>query len=121
MSHFQFEKLEVWKAAMNLSADILSIAKSESLKSKYRYLDQLYGATMSITNNIAEGSGSSSKKDFARYLSIARSSVFEVANILILFEKEELISREQRMLHYQKLTELSKSLFFLRKHLLSKT
>jgi four helix bundle protein len=44
----------------------------------------LRAATLSITNNIAEGSGSVSDADFANFLNTARRSVFEVANILIL-------------------------------------
>lgn len=36
------------------------------------------------TNNIAEGSGSTSDAVFANFLNIARRLVFEVANILML-------------------------------------
>ena len=50
---------------------------------------------MSMSNNIAEGSGSSSKKDFSNFLNIARRSTFENANALILFEMRNLISQGQ--------------------------
>src|SRR4051812_115635 len=53
-------------------------------KHKYRFAEQLRAATLSITNNIAEGSGSTSKVDFANFLNTARRSVYKVANILIL-------------------------------------
>jgi four helix bundle protein len=43
---------------------------------------------MSITNNIAEGSGSLSDAEFANFLNMARRSVFEVANILILLRQD---------------------------------
>ena len=49
---------------------------------------------MSISNNIAEGSGSNSKKEFRQFLNIARRSTFENANILILWEMRSLISKE---------------------------
>lgn len=39
-------------------------------------------ATLSITNNIAEGSGSVSDIDFANFLNTARRSTFEVANVI---------------------------------------
>ena len=49
---------------------------------------------MSMSNNIAEGSGSSSKKEFKQFLNIARRSTFENANILILLEMRDLINKE---------------------------
>jgi len=50
---------------------------------------------MSMSNNIAEGSGSSSKKDFKQFLNIARRSTFENANILILLKKRDLITEKE--------------------------
>ena len=49
---------------------------------------------MSMSNNIAEGSGCSSKKEFIQFLNIARRSTFENANILILLRMRELISEK---------------------------
>jgi four helix bundle protein len=43
---------------------------------------------LSITNNIAEGSGSDSDDDFSNFLKFSRRSVFEVANMLILFARK---------------------------------
>ena len=50
---------------------------------------------MSISNNIAEGSGSSFKKEFSYFLNIARKSTFEDANILIILNRRKLISGEK--------------------------
>lgn len=47
-----------------------------------------------ISNNIAEGSGSSSKKEFIQFLNIAKRSSFENANILILISKRGLITEQ---------------------------
>jgi four helix bundle protein len=49
---------------------------------------------MSMSNNIAEGSGSSSKKEFRQFLNIARRSTFENANVLILLQKRDLVTKE---------------------------
>ena len=59
---------------------------------------------MSMSNNIAEGSGSSSKKDFKNFLNFARRSTFENANILIILERRGLIDMVQLD---KKLTDLS--------------
>jgi four helix bundle protein len=55
----------------------------------FRFAVQLRGATLSITNNIAEGSGSVSDADFASFLNLARRSVFEVANMLVLLKRDD--------------------------------
>ena len=44
----------------------------------------------------AEGSGSSSKKDFKQFLNIAHKSTFENANILILLKRRDLF-KEKRL------------------------
>jgi four helix bundle protein len=46
---------------------------------------------MSMSNNIAEGSGSTSSKDFNHFLNIARRSTFENANILMILNRRKLI------------------------------
>lgn len=48
-----------------------------------------------MSNNIAEGSGSFSKKEFAQFLSIARRSTFENANISIILERRDLIDEKK--------------------------
>jgi four helix bundle protein len=48
-----------------------------------------------MSNNIAEGSGSSSKKEFKNFLNIARRSAFENASITILLERRSLINKAQ--------------------------
>jgi four helix bundle protein len=49
---------------------------------------------MSMSNNIAEGSGSTSQKEFHQFLNIARRSTFENANILIVLNRRNLVSSD---------------------------
>src|ERR1043166_1805260 len=67
---------------------LFEIAQKLEKDRLFRFAEQLRAATLSITNNIAEGSGSVSDAEFANFLNIGRRSVFEVANILILLLKE---------------------------------
>jgi len=48
-----------------------------------------------MSNNIAEGSGSNSKREFSNFLKIARRSTFENANVILVFEKRGLIKAEE--------------------------
>jgi len=72
---------------------------------------------MSISNNIAEGSGSFSDKEFANFLNISRRSIFECANILYIFEKRGIIALADRFTLYSRLILLSKKITSFRKTL----
>ena len=88
---FRFQDLEIWRMAMEIADEFFDIADELEGKRLYRFADQLRGAGMSMSNNIAEGSGSTSKKEFIRFLNIARRSTFENANILFLLRRRNLI------------------------------
>ena len=80
--------------AIEIADELFDIAAELDKKRLYRFAEQLRGAGMSMSNNIAEGSGSSSKKEFMQFLNIARRSTFENANILILLRRRKLIEQE---------------------------
>ena len=58
MSQFRFENLDIWKMAIEISDQLFDIADELEKMKRFRFADQLYGAGMSISNNISEGSGS---------------------------------------------------------------
>ena len=95
MVKFRFQDLEIWHAAIGIAHELFNIADDLEKRRLYRWAEQLRGSGMSMSNNIAEGSGSSSKKDFSNFLNIARRSTFENANVLILLEMRKLINKNQ--------------------------
>jgi four helix bundle protein len=88
---FRFQDFEIWKKAALISSPLFHLADKLDEKRFFRFAEQLRSATLSITNNIAEGSGSLSDSEFANFLNIARRSGFEVANILILLSRDGII------------------------------
>jgi len=94
MANFRFQDLKIWQLAIEIADELFDIADDLERRRLYRFADQLRGAGMSMSNNIAEGSGSSSKKEFKQFLNMARRSTFENANILILLQKRDLISKD---------------------------
>ncbi len=94
MAKFRFQDLEIWQLAIKIADELFDIAAGLDKKRLYRFAEQLRGAGMSMSNNIAEGSGSNSAKEFAHFLNIARRSTFENANILILLQRRELVSKK---------------------------
>ena len=95
MVKFRFQDLEIWKLAIEIADKLFDIADNLEEKKLYRFAEQLRGASMSMSNNIAEGSGSTSKKEFIQFLNIARRSSFENANILIILHRRKLIEESQ--------------------------
>lgn len=118
MEDFRFEKLEIWKGAIELSDLLFNYADLADTKRLYKFAEQLRAATMSISNNIAEGSGSFSDKEFASFLNISRRSVFECANILCIFVRRNVITSEDKSDGYSKLLTLSKMITNFRKTLI---
>lgn len=82
--------------AIDIADDLFDLCDELGRKKLYKFAEQLRAAGMSMSNNIAEGSGSSSTKEFSQFLNIAKRSTFENANILILLERRGLISAEDR-------------------------
>ena len=84
--HFRFEDLEIWQLSRNLAVKLHKLANELDKKRLYRYAEQLRAAGLSLTNNIAEGSGSTHAKEFQQFLNISRRSLFEDASMLMVFE-----------------------------------
>jgi len=102
---------------LNYLIDFLIIADILEERKLYRFAEQLRGSAMSMSNNIAEGSGSTSNNEFRQFLNIARRSTFENANITIILnrrklleEKEMNILLEQLDILCRKITNFQKSL-----------
>jgi four helix bundle protein len=79
-----FRNLHIWQKARILVSEIYQISEIFPSKEAWSLTNQARRAAISISSNIAEGSGKSSNKDFARFLEIALSSCFEVETQIIL-------------------------------------
>jgi four helix bundle protein len=91
---FRFEDLEVWERAADLGYKLGGIADQLEEQRRFRFAEQLRSAGLSISNNIAEGSGSTSNAEFRSFLNFARRSAFECANMLLMFRRQNLTSAE---------------------------
>ena len=117
MNDFRFKDLQIWKDGIDLSDRLFDIAELADSRKYYKFAEQLRAATMSITNNIAEGAGSFSDKEFANFLNVSRRSVYECANILHLFERRKIIAAETLNHLLSNLVILSKMITNFRKTL----
>jgi four helix bundle protein len=107
---FRFEDLEIWRMAIEVAELLFDVADELEAKKLYRFAEQLRGAALSTPNNISEGSGSVSKREFIQFLNIARRSTFENANMLIIFDRRKLITRTRRDQLLERLDHLSRTI-----------
>ena len=68
---FNFEKLEVWKKAVDFADFVYSTTRTFPDDERFGLTNQMRRAAVSISSNIAEGSSRHSKDDYARFLEIA--------------------------------------------------
>ena len=91
-SHFRFEDLEIWQLAVELAVEFHRVAGGLDERKYYRYAEQARAAGLSLSNNIAEGSGSEHVQEFKQFLNIARRSTFEDASMVLVFERLGVLS-----------------------------
>ena len=74
---FSFERLDVYQKARELVKDVYSLQKLFPAEDRYGLGDQIRRAIVSVTSNIAEGSGRDSYKEKIHFLEIAFGSLME--------------------------------------------
>jgi four helix bundle protein len=78
----RFEDIVAWQEARVLTRQIYQLSGSGNFNHDLGLRDQIRRASVSTMANIAEGFDCESKKEFARFLEIARRSVVEVQSLL---------------------------------------
>ena len=82
MTYERFEDTPVWNAAQELGVDVFALVEHRAFDRKGDLRDQLQRASLSISNNIAEGFERGSTNELLAYLYIARGSAGEVRSAL---------------------------------------
>ena len=93
---FIYEKLDVWKAAVEFGIKMMKLAADKSddrnLKTILRNIEE---SAMNVSMAIARGKGYPSKHDFAKHLYSARGSVYETMTLLEIMKRKKAISDDQ--------------------------
>ena len=79
-----YVELKVWAKAMDLAAMLYDLCKQMPKSELYGMISQMQRAAASVPANIAEGYQRGSRKDYARFIGIARGSLAEVETFLLL-------------------------------------
>jgi four helix bundle protein len=105
MKILRFEDLIAWQKSQDLAVYIYN---EFNQLNDFGFRDQIRRATISISNNIAEGFDRRSKPDFARFLLIALASCSEVRSMLYLAVRLNYISPEKQSALMQQTFEISR-------------
>ena len=82
-----YKNLHIWKESIKLAQKIYELTSTFPANEKYGIVSQMTRAAVSIPSNIAEGSGRSTPKEFANFLSIALGSLFELHTQIVICEQ----------------------------------
>jgi len=109
-----FEDLLVWQKSIFHSIELY---KRFQLITDFGFKNQIQRASISISNNIAEGFERGSDRDFRRFLFIAQGSCSEVKSMIFIAVKLKYISQDEFDIIYAQLNEIGRMLFGLIKTL----
>ena len=115
MKIYSFEKLTVWQKSKNLSVFIYKITRTFPKEELFGLVSQMRRCSVSISSNIAEGSGRHTQKDKARFTAIAYGSALELLNQTIICKELEFIPDEEYLIIRTELTEITLMLDALHK------
>jgi four helix bundle protein len=114
---FKFEKLEVWKLAIDLADEIHLITNTFPKKEIFSLTSQMNRAVNSISLNIVEGSTGQTNPEQRRFLGYAQRSALEVVNCLYLANRRKYITKEIFEKQYGSLETLIKKIQALKNFL----
>lgn len=104
----QFEELDSWKKARELTNMIHDLTEQKGFSRDLRLRDQMRGSSGSVMHNIAEGFDAGSDAEFIRFLKISRRSASEVQSQLYLALDRKCITETQLQTAYDKTTEVKR-------------
>jgi four helix bundle protein len=93
MDKFGFEKLEVYQKAVDLIGKIIDIVRKLPAEIRYSIGSHLVETTVSVANNIAEGSGRRGKKDKRQFYVISQGSCYECIPMITVLQRKGFIQQ----------------------------
>ena len=112
-----FENLIAWQKARTVNKIIYELSSKGGFARDFGFQNQMRRSSVSISSNIAEGWGRRSKKEFLRFLDIAKGSCNELKSQLYLAMDVNFLTQDEFEKVFELIDEVSKSIFGLMKHL----
>ena len=107
---FKFEQLDVWKLALRAYQRVSAATRDLRHRDQLFLVDQIKRATLSISSNIAEGTGRSHLAESKHFFNIAKGSTYEVVSITHILRQDGLIGATQFSDIYQDCDQIARML-----------
>jgi four helix bundle protein len=117
---FRFEKLDVWHRSVRFAQQVYADTRAFPDDERFGLTSQMRRAAVSISSNIAEGSGRVSRADFARFLEIAYGSLMEVVSQSKIAQMQGFLSTQAFQHLCNESEELARMLSGLRSKILQR-
>lgn len=112
-----YTDLRAWHRAMDLAALVYGLAGQMPKSEQFGMTSQMTRAVASVPANIAEDYQRGTRKDYARFIGIARGSLAETQTCLLLAERVGHLTREAVAPSLTAADELSRMLTQLKRRL----
>ena len=112
-----YRDLDVWQSGMDFAVECYRLGRAMPKTEEYRITSQLLRSAASVPANVAEGWMRSSRKDYARFVSVARGSLAEAETFLLLAVRTGLISDDETLSALRIADKLGRQLNVLRSQL----
>jgi len=105
-----YRQLIAWQKAMELVVEIYRTTRTFPRDELYGLTSQLRRAAVSVPSNIAEGQARYSRREFYRYLTVARGSLAEIETQVMLVRSLDYLTSGATSLLLTKAGELGRIL-----------
>jgi four helix bundle protein len=116
-TRFRFERLDVWRKAIELASQVYVATRGFPDTERFGLTSQMRRAAVSVSSNIAEGSGRSSDGEFARFIEIAYGSLMEVVSQAYIARQQGILADDEFAGLYSTADELGRMLSTFRTRL----
>jgi four helix bundle protein len=115
-----YRDLVVWQNSRALARRVYEVTARFPSEERFGLTQQLRRGAVSVVSNIAEGYGRGARKDYIRFLQMARGSLYEIQTQTILAEDLGFVSQEQAAPLLEDITRCARLLHGLIKSLQQK-
>jgi four helix bundle protein len=112
---FSFEKMVAWQQAIGWADGIFDVADRLPQKLQFSFGEQLRRACLSVSNNLAEGSGRRTPRGQRYFYDIAHGSAYEVVSILAILKRRGHVSPQEYGTFYEQGDEVASIIFGLQR------
>ncbi|MGY3054988.1 four helix bundle protein [Pedobacter sp. UYEF25] len=113
-----FKELKVWQKAIDLTVEIYKAMAILPADERFSLISQMKRCAVSISSNLAEGSGRGSAPQFKHFLTISQGSAFELETQLIISNRLKLLNDELTLSLIDRVTEIQKMIYSLERKLM---